>query len=233
MIDFHSHILPGIDDGSRSTTESIELLQDERNQGVEHIVATPHFYAHKNSIEGFLKGREKSVERLAEAMTEAGLDGMKIDVGAEVYYFSGVSKAAMLPELCIRGTEVLLLEMPFCQWDNAMYEEIKCLTEKRNLTVILAHIERYYAYQKDKKIWHKIFALPIYRQINTGSFLEWKKRRKCLGFLKEDDRIVLGSDCHNMTSRKPNLLAGRQVIEKKLGKERLCQIDALGERILP
>ena len=55
MIDFHSHILPGIDDGSKSTEESLEMLDMLRAQGVVTVAATPHFYARENTPEVFLQ----------------------------------------------------------------------------------------------------------------------------------------------------------------------------------
>ena len=60
MIDFHTHILPGIDDGSRSVEMTMQMLNAETEQGVTGIVATPHFYAHKSNIEDFLAVREES-----------------------------------------------------------------------------------------------------------------------------------------------------------------------------
>lgn len=54
IIDFHSHILPGIDDGSRDVSMSLELLKESRNQGIGAVVATPHFYANNNTIDRFL-----------------------------------------------------------------------------------------------------------------------------------------------------------------------------------
>lgn len=238
MIDFHNHILPELDDGSGGVPESMALLEEEMTQGVKHIVFTPHFYAHHSSVDGFLKRREKSLERLKEAMCDRDahggpLDMLRFDVGAEVYYFSGIGKASMITRLCIQGRDILLLEMPFCQWEKGMYEDIRYLIEKRSLTIILAHIERYYAFQKDKSIWREVFELPLHGQINAGSLVKWEKRRLCLELLKQDDRIVLGSDCHNMHKRRPNLKAGREVIEKKLGRARLDEMDALSERILP
>lgn len=242
MIDFHSHILPGLDDGSGSVPESMALLREETAQGVGHIVLTPHFYAHLNPIDVFLKRRERSLEKLKCAvrdgkMRENAGKGQqavpKMDVGAEVYYFPGIGKASTVDRLCIQNREILLLEMPFVQWEKAMYEDIRYLVEKRSLTIILAHIERYWAFQKDKSIWRAVFELPLYGQINAGSLVKWEKRRLCLGLLRQNDRIVLGSDCHNMQTRRPNLKAGREMIEKKLGCARLREIDALSERILP
>lgn len=232
MIDFHNHILPELDDGSSGVLESMALLEEEMAQGVKHVVFTPHFYAHHSSVNGFLERRDKSLEKLKDAYGELS-DMLRFDVGAEVYYFSGIGEASMITRLCIQGREILVLEMPFCQWEKAMYEDIRYLIEKRSLTIILAHIERYYAFQKDKSIWREVFELPLHGQINAGSLVKWEKRRLCLELLKRDDRIVLGSDCHNMHTRRPNLKAGREVIVKKLGRARLDEMDALSERILP
>ena len=58
VTDFHSHILPGIDDGSQSVEESVELLQMEAAQGIRHVVATPHFYPQHDDLDRFLEKRD-------------------------------------------------------------------------------------------------------------------------------------------------------------------------------
>ena len=68
MVDFHTHILPGIDDGSRQTEESLELLRLERASGVDTVVLTPHFYASQNSPEGFLERRARAWDRLCQQL---------------------------------------------------------------------------------------------------------------------------------------------------------------------
>ena len=138
LIDFHTHILPRIDDGSGSSQESLELLAHEKEQGVDRIVFTPHFYAGKDSVENFLDRREKSYQRLLFRMEEKGIEPPVFYKGAEVYYFAGMGKAEMVPELCIEGTNILLLEMPFAQWDKGVVEDVKFLVQKRKLTLIIA-----------------------------------------------------------------------------------------------
>ena len=232
MIDFHTHILPGIDDGSQSMEESIHMLHLEQQQGVDIVIATPHFYADKISVDKFLSRRQQAYEKVMAAMDEQGRKAPVFYLGAEVYYFGGIGKAEMLPKLCMGDTDTILLEMPFCQWTKDMLENVEQILDKQKLHIILAHIERYYDYQKKKDIWNAIFDLPITAQINAGSFLNWKKRGRCMKFLKEDWDVLLGSDCHNTETRVPNLAQGREVIAKKLGQARLDEIDELGERIL-
>lgn len=146
----------------------------------------------------------------------------------------------MVPELCVTGTDILLLEMPFGQWTKAVYEDVEQLVKKRKLTVILAHVERYFQFQKDSSVMEQVLALPLIVQLNAGSLLGGvkltdfagrKKKKQCLSLLSEDRDILLGTDAHNMVSRKPNMEAGRAVVREALGAERLDRIDALGSRL--
>ncbi|MEI3569540.1 MAG: CpsB/CapC family capsule biosynthesis tyrosine phosphatase [Roseburia faecis] len=70
LIDFHTHILPEIDDGSRNVEMSLNMLAAQREQQVDEIVATPHFYAQKDSVEEFLLRRQRSYEKLKTKMAE-------------------------------------------------------------------------------------------------------------------------------------------------------------------
>lgn len=240
MIDVHCHILPRIDDGSRNTEESKALISEEMNQGINTIIFTPHFYAQRDSVGHFLEKRANSFSHLQSAVQFDKI-GLKPHLGAEVYYFGGIGKAEMVPELCVTGTDILLLEMPFGQWTKAVYEDVEQLVKKQKLTVILAHVERYFQFQKDSSVMEQVLALPLIVQLNAGSLLEGdkltdfagrKKKKHCLSLLAEDRDILLGSDAHNMTVRKPNLKMGRAVIAEKLGTDRLAEIDKLGERLL-
>ena len=231
MIDIHTHVLPGIDDGSSDLKETGLLLTEEKKQGVTTVVATPHFYAQRTSVAAFLEKREAAWERTCEWADSQ--DGMpKILKAAEVYYFPGMGKASALPDLTIEGTNVLLLEMPFAQWTRSVYQEVKEIIEKQKLTVLLAHLERFYEYQKDKSILEAVLDLPVYVQINAGSLLEWGKRRLDKKILDTGLPVVLGSDCHNMRHRKPNLAEGREMIRKKWGTQVLDLMDAAAGNLL-
>ncbi len=231
MIDFHTHILPEIDDGSRNIEMSCSMLEQEYQQGVREIIATPHFYAENDSVEHFLEKRKDSYQRLMESVdTKPSTPAVKL--GAEVYYFSGIGKADMISRLCIEGTNILLLELPFAQWTKEMRKDVKALVFERKFTVILAHVERYYALQKDFQYWDDIMEYPLYPQINTGSLLRWKTRRFGLNFVKSGMKVLLGTDCHNLEGRAPNMQKGRDVLEGKLGTEVLDEIDRRGMELL-
>ena len=98
IVDFHSHILPGIDDGSACVEDSIAMLRMEMEQGINHVVATPHFYAGHDRPEDFLARRDRAEEKLRKAME--GHPGLpQLTVGAEVYYFRGMSSLDSLRKL--------------------------------------------------------------------------------------------------------------------------------------
>ncbi len=224
MIDFHSHILPGIDDGSCSVEESIEMLKCSYQQGVRQIVATPHFYAAKDFPVEFLNRRNHSWEQLQPYLTQ---DMPKIHLGAEVYYFDGIGYADDLPKFCISGTNVLLLEMPFRRWTGRMVNDVISLSRDTDMTILLAHIDRYLSKQP-KDIWDMLEKNGILFQVNASFFLEgWISRRKALKLLRDDTITAVGSDCHNMKDRRPNMQDAFAVIEKKEGRH---AVDRLNKR---
>ena len=142
MMDFHSHVLPGMDDGSRSVEESIGMLHQMAVQGVNRVAATSHFYAFQESPESFLSRRAEAAACLKEAMErEEGLP--EIHLGAEVRYYEGMSRTEALHEMVIEGTRLLLLEMPFTAWNERMLYEVRELEDNLRCTVLIAHIERY------------------------------------------------------------------------------------------
>lgn len=233
MIDFHTHILPAVDDGSRSVSMTVSMCRMEQEQGIGSIVATPHFYAGEDSVGHFLERRTESLKRARAAVEESFPEGgPHLVPGAEVYYFPGIGRAEMLSRLCIEGTRTLLLEMPFCPWTDEMYRDVRRILRNQELNVVLAHIERYVRYQRDMAVWDRILHMEnLYPQMNAGAFSDWKKRRFCLRFLEERD-VLLGSDCHNLTDRPPNMQSGRKVIRRKLGAERAAELEQFGERLL-
>ncbi len=233
MIDFHCHILPGIDDGSKDIEETARMLNMENRQGITDIVFTPHFYAEWDRIEQFIKRRQSSYAQTLQTMRELNLLHIHTYLGAEVCYFPGIGHADILSELCIDHSRWMLLELPFCQWDHTLMDDLLRLLEKQNLKIIIAHMERYYAFQTEKDLWNQVLELPMIFQLNAGPLLGKRKNRKFqIKLLKELEHVILGSDCHNTMTRIPNIEQGRAIIQKYLGEERLDRIDCLGSQII-
>lgn len=229
IIDFHSHVLPGIDDGSRDVSMSRQMLRLSAEQGVEVVNATPHFYASRDRIERFLDRRSRAYDRLTEVLTP---DLPRLHLGAEVAFFSGISDADRIDALCLEGTDVLLLELPFRPWSERDLAEVEALIRVRGFQLVLAHLERYLLIRENRNYIPRLLELPLQVQINAGSLLEWRRRGKALQLFRQGQAHLLGSDCHNLTDRPPNLTAGRQVLAKKAGQECLARVDAAGARLL-
>lgn len=214
MIDIHTHILPGMDDGSGSLEESLAMAKESARQGVRLLAATPHFYATQEDPERFLQRREKSLALLESAWQE-GFPTLL--VGAEVRYFDGISRVEKIAHLTLDHTRILLLEMPFTSWSRRMVEEVLELQRSRGLQVLLAHVERYLKGQ-DGQVWETFRQNGVWMQCNANFFLRWQTKRKAQALFKKGEIHMVGSDTHNMTTRPPNLALARDALVKSLGQ---------------
>lgn len=228
MIDWHSHILPAVDDGSQSVEESIEMLDVLTEQGVSHVIATPHFLANQESVEAFLQRRRASYDALMQAVRK---NHPTVLCGAEVKYYFGISKMENLKDLTIEGTNILLLEMPMIKWTEYTVKELTELAGTRGLTVILAHVERYLSLQ-ERGTFEKLRENGLLMQTNASFYTGFFNRQKALRLLDAGIVQFIGSDCHNLTSRAPNLTPAYEFIEKKLGEHFLSQMNEFGHRAL-
>jgi protein-tyrosine phosphatase len=229
VIDFHSHVLPGIDDGSRNLETSLDILNTCMKNGVDTMVATPHFYADCDRVEDFITRRNNAYELVKNAYS---LDKPEIILGAEVAYFEGMAKADRLETLTIGETRNMLLEMPFRTWKSYDIDQIEYLIYGRNFHIIVAHLERYLNIPGNKKMISSVLELPVSIQVNAESLLDKKSKKNIIKYIKKERVHVLGSDCHGMHRRPPNLWEGRRVIEDCLGFEALKRIDEEGNRLL-
>ena len=85
MTDLHCHILPGIDDGAKDVSVSLELLRKEYEDGVRNIAFTSHFNSERTTVEAFLEKRAAAYARLTEALKEEPMD-FRFKLGSEVYF---------------------------------------------------------------------------------------------------------------------------------------------------
>lgn len=223
IIDFHSHVLPGIDDGSHSLEESIAMLRMEAEQGVSHVIATPHFYPRHDTPEDFLRKRREVEDLLREEMKKHS-DLPALSVGAEVYYFPGISNSEAMAELTIDHKRCILIEMPTPPWTDAMYRELEGLYTKQGLIPIVAHVDRYIGRFRTFGISQRLAELPVLVQANAEFFLQKSTSSTAFRMLKRNGIHLLGSDCHNLDSRKPNLRAALELIERRMGSAPLAAI---------
>lgn len=192
-IDFHAHALPGMDHGCQDVNMALEQLRRAADAGVDTVVATPHFYAHAESVEHFLERRRSSVEELKKAMhMETGLP--TVLVGAEVLICPGLEHMEKLNELCLEETDVLLLEMPFTdRWEDELIDTAVQIKES-GICVVLAHAERYRASQV-----HRLTEQGIPVQLNVRAMAGGPHFFRAVRCLKEKCVVALGSDIHGLS----------------------------------
>lgn len=230
--DLHSHLLPGMDDGCRSRAESLDLLCASYAQGINVMVATPHYYPTKEDPLNFITRRADAVERLREAIKAKNVtDIPEIYVGAEVAYFNGISRCDNLRELCIVGTNVILIEMPFQEWSENVLAEITSLGRAQGVVPIIAHIERYIGYQSVATKEY-LLASEMLIQSNAESFIAMKTRKNSLDWLKNGHIDLLGSDAHGMEKRTQNLRAAMEIISHRLGEGSVKELARFGTYLL-
>lgn len=192
-IDFHAHILPAVDHGSFSLLETIQQIHLIRQANVDTVVATPHFYPNAISTDVFLH----RVDQAASRVLESGIDLPQIALGAEILYCEKLEQMDSLEQLCIRGTNVLLLELPLDHWNSSLFYSVEALCKR--YTVVLAHIDRYVRHQKnDLQILMDLGALA---QVNGYAFSSYFTRKRMRMFWTDERIVALGSDLHRINEK--------------------------------
>lgn len=211
MIDFHSHFLPNIDDGSRSVEESIKILDLMAANGIDTIVATPHFYCSEKSSDKFIEDRTAAYERIKPFLKP---EHPKIYFGGEVLYDRALVNYEKLHDLCINGTDWLLLEMPYTDLTDKMIDGVAEIVDRGDVKVYVAHIERYLNFTPMKRL-EELMSLDLIGQINAVDMLSFKTRLQCNKLIKNGYVQLLGSDLHRITRNHVPVNKGFEVIEKK------------------
>ena len=231
MIDMHTHILPGVDDGSQSIEETGKMFEMLLEQGVDTVVATPHMYLDEDEIESFLKRRDEAVLKVQNSISVHKRPDLAL--GAEVQFIPELSAMDNVEKLCISGTRYLLVEMPFSAWSGYTYKALTKLYTARGITPVIAHVERYLDFQDetDEKILMRLKEANALIQINS-SFLTFKpSRRRALALVKKNLINFMGSDGHNISTRKPDFITGFDVIYDKFGEKGLESFEYWEEKI--
>lgn len=187
-VDFHAHILPGMDHGCEDEEVCVRQLKAAKKAGVDTVVAASHFYPHMENVESFLKRREEAWEKVRTILS----DRMpRVLPGAEVLLWNGMDRMEELQELCIRGTDILLVEMPFASWEKNIWDTLVRLEDRKELKIVLAHIERYC--RKDRE---RVLQAGYPVQVNSSFLRTLSGKRTVKAFLERGLVAALGSDIH-------------------------------------
>lgn len=219
-----------MDDGARSVEESQAMLIESARQGVARMVATPHFYGDREDPASFLARRAEAVDRLLAAPSPTE-PIPEVCLGAEVAFFRGMAYCEELEDLRIRGTRLILIEMPFYKWGDEMISELIGVKDRLGLDPILAHIERYDGCYR-RWMLEQLLEERFLIQSNGEAFLERKSARGVLKMFRSGMIQLLGSDCHRIDERTPNLGSAVAAIAAKCGDEEIGESMNFAEMLL-
>ncbi len=205
LIDFHSHILQGVDHGSHSITTSKMQLNLAFKYGVSRIISTSHFYPHMHLCDAFLKKRNDAYKAL---INEDDIPPIDIRLGAEVLLCDNLQNFDNLESLCISGTKVLLLELPFSGFNCSMVESVEEIVS-RGIQVILAHADRY-----SKDNIEQLIDVGAKIQLNASALDTFFKKKHLYSWLESGLVYGIGSDIHGKDERAYKRFANAR---KKIG----------------
>lgn len=218
MIDIHCHILPGIDDGARNEEQSLEMLKMAAEDGISDIIATPHFhYRRGHATPGQIREAAKKMQQMID---DAGIK-INIYTGNELYYTHELLETVKAGEaLTLADSDYVLLEFsPDTERrkiQNAVYQFLS-----EGYYPIIAHMERYLAFQKHGDFTENISQMGAYYQINVGSMLGnagWNTKRFAKTMLNGGMVQFIATDAHDTKERCPKFGKAADRIEKKYGE---------------
>lgn len=214
MIDFHSHIIPGVDDGAKSEEMALAMIKMAAASGTEKIVATPHYVRGRFQVSR--AEIRKELKKLKALVKDKDIP-VEIYEGQEVYYRDNILQYYLEGEIgTIADTRYMLVELPMKEFDvekviNSFYE-----LQLKGIVIILAHPERYIEFIKKPSLINKFIDEGFLFQLNTGSISgEFGKAVKKTAeiFLHHDVYSVIGSDGHRLKGRNTDMTEGVKAID--------------------
>lgn len=217
FLDIHAHILPDVDDGAADMDVAISLLEMLKEQGVTDVIATPHFYPDTDNAEEFTEKVTKAYNQLITAIQ--GKELPDIYLGCELRYFNGIGKSRAVKQFVIKGTDYLLLELPYGQpITKTVLNDITAISEQLGLKPILAHIERYGRVPGYKKLLRLISDGVALAHINASGVVSKEESRLCEKLIKGGYVSFIASDTHSPKHRPPEIKQALNRITERLGK---------------
>lgn len=215
MIDLHTHILPGIDDGAPDLDASLEIARASASDGVSLMIATPHVNGRYMPDPGTIRTLARDVNR---ALAEEEL-ALVVSTGAEIALseLSGLDDEA-LNAYGLGGSRTLLIESPYVDAVPFLDQMIFDL-QTRGHRVLLAHPERCPMFQRDPEMLERLVGREVLCSVTAGSLAGRFGRRVrtfAIELIQEGFVHNISSDTHNVAGRPPGLATGFERAERQL-----------------
>ena len=224
IFDIHSHILPGVDDGSKSMEMTEEMLEMAHSHGVRTIFATPHYSMRSRDdkparvMEAYEKTREMALKKFPD---------MKILLGCEVYMEPGmIERLKTETTITMNRTKYVLCEYSFVGEYKDMYDSLQQLVRAR-FKPVLAHVERYRCLREEWGRLHELREMGVLMQINAESLqgnVFDKNFRYGKSLIKHGVIDFIGSDAHDMEKRAPRMEKAVDTLIKMVGEHEADKI---------
>lgn len=230
MIDMHSHILFGVDDGAKELNDSLELIRAEVSKGVSHIILTPHFKKRIGEAES-----EKVYENYMVLKDVVRRESLNIELflGNEIYigskYFDVLEDNSFYT---LANSNYVLIEFGL---SNTLENiaEICYEFRLREYIPIIAHVERYDYLYSNKYLIKDVLEEGAHLQVNASSIINRDNRERCkfVNFLLNNELVsFIASDLHNLDSRGFYLDQAYSLVKKTYGEEYADRIFKLNQQ---
>ncbi|MGN0417940.1 CpsB/CapC family capsule biosynthesis tyrosine phosphatase [Anaerostipes faecalis] len=229
VTDIHTHILYGVDDGAECLGDSMKLIGEEWDQGVRRIFLTPHYGPKFGRPDR--KILEERFHEIKEE-TQKYYPDMELYLGSELYYQKDtIQDLKDGKALTMAGTRYVLIEFETGDSYSRIFKAVQDMVYA-GFSPVIAHAERYEAILGHMDRAEELVKMGAYLQVNAGSFLGGfldKKASFCKKLLKEQLVCFIGSDCHDMGRRCPDMKEGFRFIQKKFGD---CNFENHVDKVL-
>lgn len=217
MIDIHTHVLPGLDDGSTNIEESIDILKELISQGVKEIIATPHIIS--GVYDNNRKIIDEKIEELNSEITTHNLP-IKIHKGAELYYEPNIIEKTKKEKLSLAGSKYILIETDLHRFPNN-FEKVLYQFQVEGFFPIIAHAERFIPFINNFNLLLDIVNRGILIQMNCSSLLGdygENVQRLAHKILKTGCVHFIASDVHGIKKRPIMLKEAYQFLSENFNE---------------
>lgn len=224
MIDIHTHIIPGIDDGSKSVEETFNLLKEAKEAGFDEIISTSHYM--EKYYEAPEEERKMWIDSIQKALTQKGID-IQLHLGSEIYLSDNIID--LLKEhkaSTMGGTNYVLFEMPLNEKPLNLYDMIYEMQQYK-LVPILAHPERYSFIKTDADLVYDLIEKGVLMQCNYASIIGgYGQRAQIIARKLLENSMVhfLGTDVHKQEGIYTNIQEALKEIKKIVGEDELYRL---------
>lgn len=213
MIDIHSHMVPGVDDGAGNIDIAMAMVHKAIDEGVDEMILTPH-----HNVPQFVSTQiDTQYELLKRTIEVAGLS-FTIHLGNEIHVNEDSIKGLYAGDArTLAGSQYVLMELPFHHY-YPFHESMLFDLQIRGYKVILAHVERYRIFRHNPEKLGEVIGKGFYGQMTSRYISDLRTRKKALKWIKAGYVHIVASDGHNVDSRPPIMKEAYEVVKNKYGE---------------